>query len=78
MATNYNDLLKEFNIDEVIDLTWGLARHPTKSYKQRKLSKVKRIVVHTTDWGASAKTIAEYDIKPNHILMFKKYIKDLD
>ena len=63
----YNKLLKEFKVDELIDLSWDLARHPIKTYKIRKLSKIKRIVVHTTDWGASAKTIAEYDVKPNHI-----------
>jgi hypothetical protein len=67
MAIDYSELMKEFKISEMIDLSRDLARHPNKVYRQRKLSRIKRIVVHTTDWGASAKTIAEYDIKPNHI-----------
>ena len=67
MVIDYSKLMKEFDVPEIIDLSKGLARHPHKTYKQRKLSKIKRVVVHTTDWGASAKTIAEYDIKPNHI-----------
>lgn len=65
--TEYKELLKEFDVPDIIDLSYGLAKHPTKFYKERELSGIKRIVVHTTDWGTSPKRIAEYDVKPNHI-----------
>jgi len=49
------------------DLKDELPRHPTKRYKTRPISKIKRIVVHTTDWATTPEKIAEYDIGPNHI-----------
>jgi N-acetyl-anhydromuramyl-L-alanine amidase AmpD len=55
------------DVKEAVDLTEELARHPTKVYTKRALSKIKRIVVHTTDWTTTPQKIAEYDIEPNHI-----------
>ena len=52
--------VKPFNIiDE-------LPTHPTKKYKLRKLSNIKRIVVHTTDWDTTPKVIAQFDIKKSY------------
>jgi len=51
----------------VSDYTDKLPVHPTKRYKLRKLSDIKRIVVHTTDADWSIETLAKYDINPNHI-----------
>jgi hypothetical protein len=49
------------------DLTDSLPRHPTKRYKKRDLSKINKIVVHTTDRDWTVQRLAEYDIQPNHI-----------
>lgn len=50
---------------KVIDLVDSLPTHPTKVPNTR--SRVKRLVVHTTDWVVTPLELAEYDIKPNHI-----------
>jgi hypothetical protein len=50
-----------------IDISGDLPRHSTKKHKLRKLSDIKRIVVHTTDWDTTPKRIAEYDVGKNHI-----------
>jgi len=67
VKNKYEKALDLIELQEPIDLRDKLPRHPTKSYKTRSLSKIKRIVVHTTDWSTTPKTIAEYDVKPNHI-----------
>jgi len=67
MSIDYRKLLDEFDVPEPVDLSFSLARHQTKRYGHRDLHKIKRIVVHTTDWATSPKRIAEYDIEPNHI-----------
>jgi hypothetical protein len=62
------DFFKEqFRPVTPIDIVGDLPVHPTKKYKLRELSDIKRIVVHTTDWRTSPKTIAIFDIEPNHI-----------
>lgn len=64
---------KKYNIIDCIevksiDLTNELARHPTKMYKLRSNpSKIKRIVIHTTDRDWSIDKLVSYDIEPNHI-----------
>ena len=67
MATDYKAGLKLINVQEPIDLRNELPRHRSKKYKQRPISQIKRIVVHTTDWATTPLRIAKYDIKPNHI-----------
>ena len=68
MAINYKELLKEFeDVPKLLDITDELDRHPTKTYKLRNLRKIKRIVVHTTDWTTTPHRIAKYDVEPNHI-----------
>lgn len=62
----------EYDLDLIgttvpIDLTNELPRHPVKVYKIRPISKIKRIVIHTTDWTTTPERIAKYDIEPNHI-----------
>lgn len=49
------------------DITKLLPRHPEKKYKKRPLSKIKRIVVHTTDMEIDPYELAKFDIGPNHI-----------
>jgi len=63
----YQTALNLLEVQEPIDLRNNLPRHSTKRYKIRSISKIKRIVIHTTDWATTPKVIAEYDIKPNHI-----------
>ncbi|MAG39524.1 hypothetical protein CMI41_00970 [Candidatus Pacearchaeota archaeon] len=63
----YQEALGLIKIKAPINLIEELPRHPDKKYKNRKISKIKRIVVHTTDWKTTPLRIAEYDIKPNHI-----------
>lgn len=50
-----------------VDISKELPKHPIKKYKRRLLSKINKIVVHTTDRDWSILELAEYDIKPNHI-----------
>lgn len=50
-----------------VDISRELPRHPTKYYKTRSLSRVNKIVVHTTDRDWSILQLAQYDIGPNHI-----------
>lgn len=50
-----------------VDISRELPRHPTKRYKKRRLSRVNKIVVHTTDRDWSIMQLAEFDIGPNHI-----------
>jgi N-acetyl-anhydromuramyl-L-alanine amidase AmpD len=52
---------------EIKDLVPVLPVHPTKKPKVRKLSTIKKIVVHTTDWNIEPLELAKYDIGPNHI-----------
>jgi len=66
-VNKYQEALDLIDVKEEIDLTEELVRHPTKVYKKRALSKIKRVVVHTTDWTTTPQRIAEYDIEPNHI-----------
>jgi hypothetical protein len=50
-----------------IDVSRELPRHPTKVYTKRSLSKIKKIVVHTTDANWSLQELVEFDLGPNHI-----------
>jgi hypothetical protein len=52
---------------EIKDLVPTLPIHPKKKVKFRKLSNIKKIVVHTTDWNIEPLELAKYDIGPNHI-----------
>jgi hypothetical protein len=49
------------------DLVPTLPTHPKKKPKIRKLSDIKKIVVHTTDWDIQPLELAKYDLGPNHI-----------
>lgn len=48
----------------VIDIKNVLPRHETRTYNKRKLSDIKRLVIHTSDWLATPEQIASYDISP--------------
>lgn len=62
------ELFKEgFGNVKPINVVDQLPRHPTKRHDLRLHSKIKRIVVHTTDWIVTPKDLATYDIGPNHI-----------
>ena len=52
---------------KIVDISSKLPRHPTKTNKIRKLTDIKRIVLHTTDDDATPQAIAKYDVGPNHI-----------
>jgi len=52
---------------KAIEIHSELPRHPRKEYQKRKLSKIKKIVIHTTDRDWTPRQVAEYDIGPNHI-----------
>jgi len=52
-------------MNNLIDLTDVLPRHRGKPPAIRK--KIKRIVLHTTDWEVTPEELAAYDIGPNHI-----------
>ena len=54
------------------DISKELPRHKTRSYNWRARSKIKKIVVHTTDWNTTPKTIAQYDITPFFMVNGKK------
>ncbi len=49
------------------DLTVCLPCHPIKKPNKRKLSDIKRIVLHCTDWVVTPEKLTEYDLGPNHI-----------
>jgi len=59
--------MKEYPEVKPVDIAADLAVHGSKTYTLRKLSAIKRIVVHTTDWDTSPQRLAKYDIGPNHI-----------
>lgn len=52
---------------DIKDLVPVLPTHPKKKPKVRKLSDIKKIVVHTTDWDIQPLELAKYDLGPNHI-----------
>ena len=58
------------NIENIID---KLPKHPTRKWNQRKLTDIKKIIVHHSDTTATddglknIKQIAQYHISPNHI-----------
>jgi N-acetyl-anhydromuramyl-L-alanine amidase AmpD len=52
---------------DITNLVPTLPTHPKKKPKVRKLSDIKKIVVHTTDWNIQPLELAKYDIGPNHI-----------
>jgi len=52
---------------KIHDVRKKLPKHPSKKYKRRPLKKIKRIVVHCDDLGATVWDVARYDIKPNHL-----------
>jgi len=56
-----------------IDISKDLPRHPTKNYSVRSQSKIKRIVVHTSNWNTTPEKLAKYDITPYYIINGKKY-----
>lgn len=64
---NQLELFKECGDVKPVDVSAQLPRHATKKHKTRKLTDIKRIVVHTTDWVVTPQDLAKYDIGPNHI-----------
>lgn len=52
---------------KITDLTNTLPIHKTKTPKIRSLNKIKRLIVHTSDWNITPDALAKYDIGPNHI-----------
>jgi len=64
---NEKQILNKIHDLEYQDISFDLPHHPTKYYKTRKVSKINRIVIHTTDWVTTPQRLAEYDISPNHI-----------
>ena len=57
----------EYYEKDVIDLRGKLPVNPNpkRKYKRRKLSKIKKLVLHCDDWDTDIFTIAEYDVTPN-------------
>jgi len=55
-----------------MDISSELPRQKNNSYKRRKRSDIKRVVVHTTDWETTPQKIAEYDIAPFTMYKGKK------
>jgi N-acetyl-anhydromuramyl-L-alanine amidase AmpD len=49
------------------DLVSQLPTNPKKKPKTRKLSSIKKLILHTTDWDIAPLELAKYDIGPNHI-----------
>jgi hypothetical protein len=48
----------------VIDISRVLSRHPTRKYKIRKISDIRRVVIHTANWATTPEVLAKYDITP--------------
>jgi hypothetical protein len=55
-----------------IDIIDSLPRQTDAKYKQRLVSSIKRIVVHTTDWNTTPEKLARYDITPFFLVDGKK------
>lgn len=61
------------------DVTRTLPRHPSgKRYKTRELSKINRIVIHTTDRDWTLVRLAKYDITPYFVVNGKKIYNHID
>lgn len=60
-------------IPTIINIVNDLPKHPTRKWNQRKLTDIKKIIVHHSDTTATyegikdMKQIAQYHISPNHI-----------
>ena len=57
---------------KIIDLSNSLPVHPTKKYKLRNLSDIKRVVVHTVNREWTPVRLATYDITPYYVVGGRK------
>lgn len=55
-----------------VDISDSLPRQTERTYDRRLLSKIERIVVHTTDWETTPEKLAAYDIRPYTMYKGKK------